>query len=177
MKKPLAKLSAAELAAYVASHLRTQGIDVVLSGGACVTIYSENKYVSYDLDFINIGLVRRGTVKQVLATIGFVEENRYFKHPDSRFLIEVLSGPVAIGEENVTDYAELKLSTGLLRLLSPTDCVKDRLAAFYHWNDLQSLEQAALVATRQRINMREIERWSKREGHTAKFAKFKTQLK
>jgi hypothetical protein len=27
----------------------------------------------------------------------------------------------------------------------PTDCVKDRLAAFYHWGDRQGLEQAILV--------------------------------
>ena len=40
--------------------------------------------------------------------------------------------------------SELKKRNKILKLLSPTDCVKDRLAAYYHWNDRQSLEQAIL---------------------------------
>jgi len=32
-----------------------------------------------------------------------------------------------------------------LCLLTPTDCVKDRLAAYFFWNDLQSLGQAVMV--------------------------------
>ena len=51
--KPISKMSVGEVAAYVSSHLRGLGIDVVLSGGSCVTIYSEGKYVSKDLDFID----------------------------------------------------------------------------------------------------------------------------
>ena len=30
--------------------------------------------------------------------------------------------------------------------MTPTDSVKDRLAAYYHWNDQQALEQAIMVA-------------------------------
>ena len=30
---------------------------------------------------------------------------------------------------------------GVLRLLTPMDCVKDILAAYYHWDDEQSLRQ------------------------------------
>lgn len=44
--KPLGEMTAGELAAYVATHLGARGITVVLSGGACVTIYSEGRYVS-----------------------------------------------------------------------------------------------------------------------------------
>jgi len=49
-------------------------------------------------------------------------------------------------------------------LLSPTDCVKDRLAAFYHWNDRQCLQQAVWVAQERAIDWKEIEWWSRREG-------------
>jgi hypothetical protein len=35
-----------ELAAFVCSHLQRNGIDVVLSGGGCVAIYSGGRYVS-----------------------------------------------------------------------------------------------------------------------------------
>lgn len=39
----LAGLSLGELAAFVADHLRSRGIDVVLVGGACICIYTDNK--------------------------------------------------------------------------------------------------------------------------------------
>ena len=34
-----------ELAAYIDSHLLEKGINVVLSGGACVAIYRDYKYM------------------------------------------------------------------------------------------------------------------------------------
>ena len=40
------------------------------------------------------------------------------------------------------EIASKKYSTGTLRLLTATDCIKDRLAAYYHWRDEQGLEQA-----------------------------------
>ena len=64
---------------------------------------------------------------------------------------------------------EHKLPTGILRIISPTDCVKDRLAGYYHWNDLQCLEQASLVAEAIKIDLEEIERWSKVEGKLGEF--------
>lgn len=52
--KSIKIMTNAELAAFIGSHLLERGIDVVLSGGACVSIYSNGKYVSMDLDLINI---------------------------------------------------------------------------------------------------------------------------
>jgi hypothetical protein len=51
--KSIKEITNAELASFDESHLRKQGIDVVISGGACVSIYSSNRYVSIDLDLIN----------------------------------------------------------------------------------------------------------------------------
>ena len=45
-------LTIKELAGLVCSVLKNEGIDAVLVGGACVSIYSQNRYMSYDLDFI-----------------------------------------------------------------------------------------------------------------------------
>jgi|694.fasta_scaffold65745_6 hypothetical protein len=45
-------ISLKEFAGYVSEELRKRGIETVLVGGACVTIYSENRYQSYDLDYI-----------------------------------------------------------------------------------------------------------------------------
>jgi hypothetical protein len=42
-----------ELAAIVSDKLNERGIDVILVGGACASIYTENKYLSSDLDFVS----------------------------------------------------------------------------------------------------------------------------
>jgi len=44
--KPVMYMSVGELAAFVDTQLRSNGIEVVLSGGSCVTIYRHDKYVS-----------------------------------------------------------------------------------------------------------------------------------
>ncbi len=125
----LAGLSIGELAAFIAGHLRARGIHVVLVGGACVCIYSDNEYRSFDLDFITTGITSRRTIRLALEEIGFTEEQRYFKHPETEYFIEFPSGPLAIGDEPPGEIAVLSYPTGMLRLLSPTDSVKDRLAA------------------------------------------------
>lgn len=47
--KPLAAMTQPEIGAYVQSHLAKVGIEVVLSGGASVSVYSNGEYVSKDL--------------------------------------------------------------------------------------------------------------------------------
>lgn len=46
------KMDIKKLAAIISDHLKKNDIDVVLVGGACVSIYSDNKYLSYDIDLI-----------------------------------------------------------------------------------------------------------------------------
>jgi hypothetical protein len=165
-----------ELAAYVSSHLESKGIRVVLSGGGCVAIYASDRYTSMDLDFIDRLHTTRRQLKAALAEIGFSEKARYFVHPETRFFLEFPSGPLAVGGEPVAEVEELRLATGTLRLLSPTDCIKDRLAAFYHWNDQQCLQQAVWVAQRRRVDWDELERWSRQEGAMEKFAAFRKKF-
>ena len=174
--KSIAEMTLGELAAFVQSHLNEYGIEVVLSGGACVSIYSSDKYVSLDLDLINVGSENIRVLRELMRVIGFHEERRYFKHPDSQFLVEFPPGPLTIGEEPVSRVDELKLSTGILRIISPTDCVKDRLAAFYHWGDRQSLSQAILVAQDQEVEIGEIRRWSRIENKLDQFEKIEDKL-
>jgi hypothetical protein len=174
--KSINKMTSAELAAFVASHLRNKGIDVVLSGGACVSIYSGNRYVSMDLDLINTRFAKRRRIRDAMREIGFSEEGRYFKHPDTEFFIEFPGGPLSVGDEPVKEIVEYKLETGTLRMISPTDCVKDRLAGYYYWDDLQCLDQAVLVASSNEISMEEIERWSKVEGKLEYFNSFKGRI-
>lgn len=174
--KTISLMSLGELAAYVCSHLDSKGIHVVLSGGGCVAIYASDRYSSMDLDFIDRLSTTRRQLREALAELGFSENNRYFTHPDTPFFLEFPTGPLAVGGEPVAVIEELHLETGILRLLSPTDCVKDRLAAFYYWNDRQCLQQAIWVALERDVDWDEIERWSRQEGEVGNFGLFRTQF-
>jgi hypothetical protein len=174
--KSIKEMTQGELAAFIQSHLREKGIDVVLSGGATVSIYSSSRYISWDLDLINPYSTKRRMLRETMQELGFHEEGRHFEHPDTQFFVEFPPGPLAVGMEPVKQIDEIKFSTGMLRIISPTDCVKDRLAAYYHWDDLQCLEQAVLVAQANKIDLEEIERWSKGEGKLDEFRRIKGQL-
>ena len=169
-------ISMKDLGIYISDYLRKNGIETVLSGGACVTIYTNNKYLSYDLDFVLPVYVNRNKIRGVLEKIEFYEEGRYFKHKDTRYFIDFLAPPLSIGEEPVKTISSIRKGRMVLKLLSPTDSVKDRLAAFYHWNDKPSLDQAILVSKDNKVDLKEIERWSINEEMTGKFKIFKKML-
>jgi hypothetical protein len=171
-------MSRAELGAFVQEHLRTKGIDVVLGGGACVSIYSNDKYVSMDLDMIHTTLMQpnRRLIRDAMNDLEFIGEGRFFKHGETDLFIEFPKGPPIVGEEAVKDIHERKVSTGILKIISPTDCVKDRLAGYYHWDDKQCLDQAVLVAHDNEIDIVEIERWSKVEGKLDQFKQIRNKL-
>jgi len=169
-------LSLKDLAIFISNFLRKNSIETVLSGGACVSIYTNNKYISYDLDFVLISSDDQKKAKTVLEEIGFYEENRYFKHKDSQYFIDFVSPPLSIGSEPIKEISEIKKGNRILKLLSVTDCVKDRLAAFFHWGDRQALEQAILVCRDNQIDFKEVERWSKNEGMSDKYKIFMKHL-
>ncbi len=174
--KSISAMTQLELGAFICSHLKRKAIEVVLSGGASVSLYSNNKYLSKDLDLIDVYSISRRKLKAAMEEIGFMEENRYFQHPDSRYIVEFPPGPLTVGDEPVQQIQEVRFSTGSLAVISPTDCVKDRLAAYYHWGDRQSLEQAALVARDNQIDIEEVERWSANEGKGIEFRSIKDLL-
>ncbi|MEK6528637.1 MAG: hypothetical protein AABZ36_07140 [Nitrospirota bacterium] len=160
-----------ELAGLVCHKLNEKDIDAVLVGGACVSIYTENKYVSYDLDFVSHAALK--DIAGPLSELGFKRESsRHFVKKDCPFFIEFVSPPAAIGSEMIKDKNVLKTRLGNIILLTPTDSVKDRLAAYYHWNDPQALKQALLLVKAQKIHFGEIKRWSEKEGHIEKYDAF-----
>jgi len=170
--KPVKEMSLTELGSYICTHLKEKGIDVVLSGGSVVEIYSSGRYVSYDMDFINRYNEQRKNIVAAMNELGFSEERKYFVHPDTKYFVEFPPGPLGVGDELVKMISEISTPLGKLRIISPTDCVKDRLAAYYHWDDLQSLEQAVMVAKENEIDMDDIKRWSEKEKMTGKFNRF-----
>ncbi len=174
--KPIAEMTQIEVGAFVQSHLRARGIEVVLSGGATVSIYSVGKYVSMDLDLVNVYSASRREIRDGMAEIGFEEKDRHFTHRETVHVVEFPPGPLTVGTEPVKQIDEIRLSTGVLRVISPTDSVKDRLAAYYHWGDRQALEQARLVAENNEVDIEEIRRWSAAEGKLREFEKIRATL-
>ncbi len=174
--KPIAEMSMEELAAYVCSKLEENNIETVLSGGSCVQIYSQGKYTSDDIDLIDRFNGGHTLIKNVMFDMGFKEHNRYFVHDDTKWFIEFPRGPLGVGDAPVDDIATMEEETGILRLLTPTDCIKDRLAAYYHWDDPQSLEQAVWVAEKNSFDIASIEDWSEKENMVDKFIVFRRRV-
>jgi hypothetical protein len=165
-----------EIGALVCQALAAEGIESVLTGGAVVTIYSNNEYQSYDLDFVLPGLAKN--VDKIMRALGFRKERgRHWTHSDTPYFVEFPGTMLAIGDSGNVETQDLKTKAGSLRLLTPTSSVMDRLAAYYHWNDLQGLEQALALAKRHPIKLEAIKRWSKAEGHGQKLAEFLSRLK
>ena len=176
MERITASTTIEELAAIVSTALEAAGVSAVLSGGAVVSIYTNNEYESNDLDFISPESPSR--IAAAIASLGFKREGRRFSHARTPLFLEFPAGPLAIGDELIraTEVGEKRTEAGTIRLLTPTQCVMDRLAAYFHWNDLQSLDQAVMVASSQEINLGKVEAWAQREGASEKFRRFKQEI-
>jgi hypothetical protein len=174
--KSIRDMTRLELAGLVSATFQKNNINVVLSGGSCVSIYSREKYVSMDLNFVNAAFTKRDKIRAVMESLGFHEENRYFRHPGTEWLVEFPPGPLGVGGEPVKQIDEIQTGAGVLRIISPTDCVKDRLTWFYHDGDTECLRQAVLVANDNNIDLEEVERWSVGEGKGDLFQQIRGQL-
>jgi len=173
------EISREEFGAMICEALKEHDLHAVLTGGSCVSIWTDNRYESKDLDFIVTELATNRQIARALLSIGMEQSRknpRYFHHPEYPLDVEFPTGPLAAGDEELDPArAEERVTPrGTLRLLSPTDCVKDRLANYVVWNDEQCLEQAVDVASSHPVKMTEIHRWLEREGRSDFIERFDT---
>lgn len=169
------KIDIKDLACFVYEALKNHGIEAILVGGACVSIYSKNRYQSYDLDFVAYEELK--IIEKVLEKYGFKRTGRCFSHDECSYLIDFVNPPIAIGKESIQLFEIQETPLGSFKMLTPTDCVKDRLASYFHWNDEQALEQALLVAEDRDINIRDVKRWAKAEGYQEKLKLFLNRMR
>ena len=109
-----------------------------------------------------------------MIELGFQKSAGSFCHPATPFTVDFPRGPLAIGDEEVTQWSTVERHGMMLHILTPTDCVRDRLAWFMQpRTDYSALEQALAVATRHPVDIEGIKRWRVREGEAAKFGLFK----
>lgn len=132
-----------------------------------MSIFSANAYESRDLDFVTSA--GGAAIERAIAPLGFHRRSRYareFDHPMSPWYVEFPPGPLAFGVAVVDhrDVPTVQTAYGPMRIVTPTHIIMDRLAAYAHWKDGQSWDQAVWVAERQDINWPALERWAHDEG-------------
>ena len=171
-----ARSTLADVARAVGGALRDAGIEAALVGGACATIYSRGEYKSLDLDFILETGVARRTLDAAMASAGFRRSGDRYVHPKTKFFVEFPRGPLSIGRDAAIRTVMLSVGPSRIRALSATDSCRDRLAAFYFWNDLSCLGAALAIARRRDVNLRAVGRWSREEGHGEDFERFRRRL-
>jgi L-ascorbate metabolism protein UlaG (beta-lactamase superfamily) len=171
-----ARSSLVRVALAVAATLRRHGVRAVLTGGACASVHTAGVYASKDVDLIVVGGAPLAVLDTALATLGFHRAGDRYVHPRIAFYVEFPPGPLAIGADLGITPVVLRSPAGAALALSATDSCRDRLAAFYHWNDRQSLQVALEIASRHRVHMRTIRTWSVAEGHPERFKEFVREL-
>ncbi|MCL2389379.1 MAG: hypothetical protein FWC85_03240 [Elusimicrobia bacterium] len=172
MKINFKNMNLLDTASFVCGFLQENKIEVVLVGGACVSIYTDNKYLSNDFDLVCDTTLKE--IEPVLLKIGYKRKGRLFVNENSDFVVDFVPPPVMVGQEHITRKETIKTKFGKLNLLTPTDCLKDRLAGFYFWQDPQSFEQALLIYKDQKkkVDLKDIEKWSNAQNAKDKFKLF-----
>jgi hypothetical protein len=165
------------VAALVGAALLEHGVRAVLTGGACASLYSDGEYESRDMDFVLTGPVSQRQLDAALGSVGFVRRRDRYVHPELPFFVEFPRGPLAIGDDYRIRPVLRRARRRRMLTLSATDSCRDRLAAFYHWSDRQSLQVAVSIALAQRVDMAGIRRWSVGEGFADRFEEFAAELR
>ena len=159
-----------EVAAVVSEALENAGIIAPLSGGAAMSMYTDNRYQTKDLDFVTTE--RAKALIAVLGPLGFEasSDGRHFAHRPSGWLVEFPPGPLAFGDTTFRseDVPILETRYGRIRVITPTQSLMDRLAAYFHWNKQRTLRDQVrqLVSTpgsAQQIDWDELYRWAETE--------------
>lgn len=169
------KTTLKELAFIVCDHLTSEGLDALLVGGGVVSIYTNNEYESYNLDFISNSSHKH--LEASMKKLGFKKDGRHFIHPGSDYFVEFPGSTLIIGDEYQTTHNLLKENGKSLKILSPTQSIMDRLAAFYFWKDRTIIKAWSRLAKNQNYSIAKIKEWSTKEGELDKFKVFEMGIK
>lgn len=82
-------------------------------------------------------------------------------HDECKHLFVEFPGgpPLGIGEDNEIIPDEVEVEGEIIKIYSPTDCVKDRLASYIHFKAAECLDQAVMVAKKHPVKLEEIKKW------------------
>lgn len=108
---------------------------------AAISIYTDNRYESVDLDFVSS--VSMQELATILEPLGFERgakgRARYLEHPSCACYVEFPPAPVAVGSRIIgpEEWHAMDTPSGRIQILSPTPMIMDRLAAYFWRNDQQ----------------------------------------
>lgn len=162
------------MAFAVCTALDEIGSVAVLVGGSAATYYAPTRYQSRDADFVITFRSDKHDESKAISSIGFVEKQGVYRHPSSKYTVEFLPAPLAVAGDIITAYATVRRGIETLHVLHRADVVRDRLAAFYHWDDRSALRTAVDVALTGPLDLDAIRAWSGAEGASDKFDEFAT---
>ena len=167
-----------DVAFAVCTALDRAGVKAVLTGGSAATYYAPDAYQSSDIDFIITFTAAAGKGEPALRKLGYERRGDFYVHPEAAFPLEFPPGPLMIGDDLVRSWRTETRGRERLHILSPTDCCRDRLAAFLYWNDFSGLEQALAVcrARWNGIDLPVVRDWCARERQGEKFDLFEKRL-
>ncbi|HIE82625.1 MAG TPA: hypothetical protein EYQ00_01715 [Dehalococcoidia bacterium] len=154
-----------EIAAIIANHLEHYNISVVLVGGLAVEFYSEKLYLTRDIDMVDTSYQLPTVMQQAMEEIGFSKQGRVYVNETTDVCVEFPSAPLSVGEELIQKTTIVDTSAGKIPILLAKDVIKDRLAAYFHWNDRPSLVQALAVTNKHGIDEQELRNFCQTEGH------------
>ena len=101
--KDFGNTSITAMAVIVAEHLKQQNIEVVLVGGLAVEIYTENLYLTKDIDLVNTNYQKPRLLSQSMAELGFRKQGRVYINETTDITIEFPPGPLAVGHNLIKD--------------------------------------------------------------------------
>lgn len=121
--------TAEDVAFVVCTAMHRANVAVVLSGGGAATIYAPEAKQTDDLDFV-LPFMLSSPKLATIDDLGFYETGSrgVYAHPETSFTIEFLLGPLAVLDEIITKWDIFQRGDQRLNIISPTDCVRDRLS-------------------------------------------------
>jgi hypothetical protein len=162
----------------VCTALHHADTTAVLTGGSAATVYAPSSYSSLDADFIAYHLADVLRFRQVIHDLGFEDRGGTYVHSLVPITLDFPSEDIRIGSQPRDRYETLEQDGLILHILTPTDCVCDRLASFFWFNDRSALLAACAVASRQaKADLDEVREWTEDEGEAAKFEQFIDRLR
>lgn len=177
-----AQSTLADVCFAVGAALDAHGLSNVLTGGSAAAMYAPQAYMSEDADFILDADDSLAAVSIALEPTGFqrVRKSRIFAHPNSTFTVDFPRGPLSVGGDYVRETHVFERGGLRLRILTRNDCVRDRLAHFYFWNDYTALNAAVAVAAQNidEVSIDGLRSWTERESAALleKFIEFERRL-
>ncbi|PCI44926.1 MAG: hypothetical protein COB51_09500 [Moraxellaceae bacterium] len=162
-------VSIVDLAALIANHLHEHGIEVVLVGGLAVEIYSKNLYLTKDIDMVNISYNEPAIINKAMDEIAFQKQGRVYVSQSTDVCVEFPTAPLAIGNQLIKETTVIHTPGGDIPILLASDVVKDRLSAYFHWQDNPSMVQALSVMINHDIDLNEVKRFCVIEGRSEEY--------